>query len=108
MIFKLFNKGKDQASKKDLAVKKDVPLKKDMSLNQDDFKKLLTDVGFYQFWFEQLGAPENKDKTKKEVFEQVNDLFCEVFQSDHGRFNSYRGFRIAVDELMNNLNPKDK
>lgn len=59
-------------------------------------QQLVTHDKFYRYWFEQLGKPENRHKTKTEVFHQVNDLYIKIFNTKKGRYSSYRSFMNTV------------
>ena len=61
--------------------------------------QLHTKEGFYQYWFEQLSKRENREKTKEQVFEYVNNLYKEVFKMEKGRYSSYTSFLIIVKRL---------
>ena len=59
-------------------------------------QQLVTHDKFYKYWFEQLSKPENKLKTKTEVFNQVNDLYIQIFKTNKGRYSSYKSFMNTV------------
>ena len=65
-------------------------------------QELVTNQGFYKLWFEQLASPHNKDKTKLEVFEKVNNLYQKVFNLNNGRYSSYDSFSKIVKRLRLN------
>jgi len=62
-------------------------------------QQLHTNDGFYQYWFEQLSKRENREKTKEQVFEFVNDLYKEVFKVKKGRFSGYTSFLNMVKRI---------
>ena len=61
-------------------------------------QQLVTNEGFFHYWFEQLGKPQNHKKTKAEVFEEVNSTYMSVFKVKKGKYNSYDSFRIATQK----------
>lgn len=56
---------------------------------------LVDNEGFYQYWFEALGHPEYKDKTKTEIFEIINKLYADVFNKPDGKYTNYNTFYNA-------------
>ena len=62
-------------------------------------QQLVTHDKFYKFWFEQLSKPENREKTKTEVFHQVNDLYIKIFNTKKGRYSSYRSFMNTITRM---------
>lgn len=65
-------------------------------------QQLVTNEGFYLYWFEQLGNPKNREKSKSDVFEQVNALYMRIFKVSKGKYNSYDSFRIATQKRKRN------
>ena len=61
-------------------------------------QQLVTNEGFYLYWFEELGNPSNSQKSKADVFEQVNALYMQIFKVKKGKYNSYDSFRIATQK----------
>ena len=61
-------------------------------------QQLVTNEKFYTYWFEQLSKPENRLKTKTEVFNQVNDLYMEIFKTNKGRYSCYKSFMNTVSK----------
>ena len=59
-------------------------------------QQLATNEKFHTYWFEQLSKPKNRYKTKTEVFHQVNDLYMEIFNTNKGRYSSYKSFMTTV------------
>jgi len=64
--------------------------------------QLNTHDRFYSYWFEQLSKPENSKKTKTQIFEEVNDLYREIFNTDKGKYSSYNSFQTVVSRLRKN------
>ena len=66
-------------------------------------QQLVTTDGFHQYWFESLALPENRNKTKAQIFEQVNDLYKEVFNKKIGKYSNYRSFMITIKKNLMDL-----
>ena len=61
-------------------------------------KKMAWVDNFYAYWFDQLSKPENKEKTKIEVFNDVNNMFSEFSKSGSKRFVNYNAFRNELNK----------
>ncbi len=62
-------------------------------------RQLVTHKGFYNYWFEQLKLPENKNKSYSKVFDEVNQLYIKIFKTKKGRYSSYRSFQTIAARL---------
>lgn len=62
-------------------------------------QQLVTTDGFYDYWFEQLSKSENKTKTYKIIFEEVNELYKKLFKVKEGRYGSYASFAAVKSRL---------
>ena len=61
--------------------------------------QISTDEKFYKFWFEQLTEPENKELSKIEVFNKVNNLYKDTFGTDQGLYTNYNAFMSKMDKI---------
>lgn len=62
-------------------------------------QQMITHEGFYIYWFEELGKQENRIFTKIEIFYNVNELYQDIFNLDHGKYSNYDSFRVMVRRL---------
>lgn len=76
-------------------------IKKQLQQYKEIAQTLVDNEGFYQYWFEALGHPEYKDKTKTEIFEIVNKLYARVFNKPDGKYSSYKSFTNTTKKQKN-------
>ena len=54
--------------------------------------ELNTTRKFYKYWFNQLISIDNRNKTKIDVFNDVNNLYSYIYRTKKGKFDNFKSF----------------
>ncbi len=54
--------------------------------------ELNSTMKFYKYWFDQLTDQKNRNKTKFDVFNDVNNLYSYMYKTAKGKYNNYDSF----------------